>query len=571
MSIADRRGAVSRRAIDGALVSARGRLHLTLRLGARVLQVADRSGAQPLRLRLFGATAGVLADLAIAGQLRRRSNVGLGWRLAADTAERLAWKGLSVSELTAEDMDSLIGFPLSFEAAARLGPAGISVPAVAFVSQRLGTLPRHGRPFGRLFGAALGLSVRLAQQRNGRRLLADRAARLVDEQDAAELAGLQASFGPAAPFLDELQRITALMDFGGKDGAVRRDLASQWRQDIAARARRGAGYLADVLSSWEQHRNRSPWLHDLVEIRCAGPAATLIIGPSLRADLERALDELGLRGVVHVSAVVDGNDTEDLRLRVGDHEVTLVRSRPELVVNLLPLALGALACFLIVDRLSTGGGDALWAAAGPAGGVAVLALAAHGRGLRQAGADPTLFVVASSLLTAWAAGADIATRSAAFDAAGRPPHMVGRTVGAQQVALGMAAARMGRPAVRWMAASAAATVIMGWTLGGRTDGSSGLAYELVGPAVGFSFGQAIEAAVRQQAHAADEVTSAKERRIIAARRSAGEATVWAFVDEALADAKVRFDDERLRLPEHIEREVARRLEGLRARRATRVP
>ena len=398
---------------------ARARLNLAMRLATRANQVLAVDGAARGPLRTVAVVASAAADVALANFLRRSTKPALGLQAAAVAADLVGWTLLGTNASEDQASTSLnSSSPFLVELGARFGPVAFVVPFVNVgVVAAVRTSRRWSTPASLLIFQELSVLVgvgtsiyerRHQQQINARRQSFDDA-----ENARAELSAANDVMMGEEQLVDEVQRLTALLVLSdtrtpantansseslSATGALH--LGSQ-KAEVASQVRGNFAYLVDVLRTWENVRNASGMLADLVSFVPSVGLARVVVSARMADRLVTELDRITVRGTVAVS--VTESSPRMLSLDVGGRGLTvtddLVMS-PALYDG-VPAALTWLAAMFLVTSPRDGVRPSL--SVGPAAAAGALAIYAH-RSARGTGAvDRPPVVRASAWLTAMAA------------------------------------------------------------------------------------------------------------------------------------------------------------------------
>lgn len=257
-------------------------IHLSMRLGSRLLQLVSAHGAATTtRRRLVLATCIVL-DLAGARLLHHQSRHRDGAWLALDAADIAVWSALGDGSQDGWNMEQIIGVPLAMEAGARRGLKAMVVAGTCWasgaVSHRLRGQPLRPdaamwQVFSVVVGAAAARRAEMISRRIGLRRNRYRDARC----RVAELAGENSEASAQDSLVDRLARATALLRLSGGDGGPKPPDVASWKSGLAATSRRSATYLGDALFVWQQAHNHHPDLSGAVRVHVReGQGTTLL-------------------------------------------------------------------------------------------------------------------------------------------------------------------------------------------------------------------------------------------------------------------------------------------------------
>jgi hypothetical protein len=290
----------------GSVVLAqRSRVHLVYRLTGRVIEAlaASRSGSVRRivpRTLLFAA-----ADVGSAVVLRRSKKFHVVPRLAADAADAALWS----SHPDLFEPAVLPGVPLTVESGVHLGLVGLIVPLTSaavgtLVARRRGLRPNVAAFRWQVSGVVLGMAL-VAYETNRRAVVVSRHEQELEAQiGVAHLAGQHEVAMAVDSVVDLICRTTPLLAESGCASLPGRMLAG-WKQSLAEDSSAHATYLGVAVARWQSRHNSES--HDLradVVCQVAEPAGSMLLSARQAGWLERALDDLQLRGTVRVTAAV---------------------------------------------------------------------------------------------------------------------------------------------------------------------------------------------------------------------------------------------------------------------------
>ncbi len=349
-----------------ALLHQRSRLHTTLRLATRAIQVGlARQSGTPRRHLVLGVTTSALWDVAVGVVLGRTKRFALVPRLVADATDTALW---SLHHDRA-DLASLTGVPLAMETGIRKGPWGLLVPATnalvtAFVRRSKG-YSRSLASF-RFQVMAVACGAGLARYEESRRnvSLAQHRHELDAQSQRAYLAGQNDVAMGADSIIDLLSRTDPLLASMSYPAdrlrmTTGRELAA-WKQSLATTTANHASYLGVVLAQFERTNNGAqPDLAADVTFDLSEGDGTLTLTPQQATTLVDLLGKLSargnLRGRIRVSRLQRSSTSDPnlpVHLLIGGHTIEIP---PDPHSDLDPFDVGPLgfvtATFWTVDSL----------------------------------------------------------------------------------------------------------------------------------------------------------------------------------------------------------------------------
>jgi hypothetical protein len=386
-------GGTAEASVTSAILGRRTRLVLGQRLGSRANQIlSPRAGARTNTWRAVAA-ASAIGDLAVARWLQRTGRFALGPRLALDALDLALWSAAAPDEFEAQQGAVIPGIPLAVEAGARLGLAGLAVPAVngavrVAVGRAKGRDPRVEQLLWQVAGAVGGMGLAAYGRRQRRRELARHRRELEPRLEAAELAGMAELAVGGDPVLDTVQRATTLVRLLGGAGPSGGGAETKWKLDFADRVRARHVYLGDLVLRWQTVRNTDPDLRRTVRATLADALGTTILDPQMADALWAALEALDPRGEVRLAespVAVDARREVAVRVTVDgraprDFVLRSDTPAPRLSFDAVPGAFLWSALWLCVPMSRSREGVRWWAAVPLAGGAVAASVAAHRAG-----------------------------------------------------------------------------------------------------------------------------------------------------------------------------------------------
>jgi hypothetical protein len=284
------------------ILAQRARVHLIYRLTGRIIEglAASRSGSTRRtlpRTALFAA-----GDVGSAVLLRRSTKFHLGPRLVADAVDTASWSW----HPDLFEPAVLPGVPLAVESGVHLGLWGLVTPLVsaslgAVVARHRGQRPNVLAFRWQVTGVMLGVAL-VAYETNRRGVVAARHEQEVEAQvGLAHLSGQHDVAMGVDSVVDLICRTTPLLDASGCQSLPGRMLA-RWKQSLAESSSARATYLGVAMARWQHRRNaESPDLRTDVVCEIADGLGSMLLSAHQSGWLDRALDDLPLRGVVRVT------------------------------------------------------------------------------------------------------------------------------------------------------------------------------------------------------------------------------------------------------------------------------
>ena len=285
--------------------------------------------------------------------LSRTNRFGLAPRLAIDSADVATTSVVQGETYTSA---ARLGLPLALEAGVRTGWAGFAVPGVNLIVtslvRRKNGLPTKWVTMGWQGIAVIGgiaIRMHLAHERSVTRSSHDQL--VTARQRQAYLAGQSSVAAGADTAIDILIRTAPILEHSGSSSAPVQAVLSAWRQELASEVTADATYLRTALLIWRRRRNLQPDLSLDVDFDLSPDDGIILLSAAQVHDLERALDNLDIRGSVTVrvpdSRAVSAVGTRR-ELIISDHRLVLDEDDLSLVapidLSAAALLLGAALC-----------------------------------------------------------------------------------------------------------------------------------------------------------------------------------------------------------------------------------
>jgi hypothetical protein len=307
-------------------------------------------------------------------------------RTALDAADVTFW---SLALPGAGDVAVVAASPLILEAGLWYGARGLVMPVViggaataAVAAEGRFTLLTLLWPAFAALGGRLVRGYLLSRSRQEARVARHHIEAAVSQ---AELAGQNSVAMGADSVVDLLVRTAPLI--ARYEPAPIPAPFSGWKATLAEACGRQSTYLGVALMRWQRLYNaRSPDLSTDVDLRISPGAGTLLLSPAQTRDLERRLEEMGLRGVVPVDVPRLGAPGQRQEVIIGDRVLTIPADpRPRTwPITAAPIAFVGGAMTVLVQSVPIWEAVPLWLT----GPIALLNLIAAWWSHRNADPDP---------------------------------------------------------------------------------------------------------------------------------------------------------------------------------------